>query len=71
MLGGGGGDPGNVHNNNIHTAPDNFEFTESSTLDRTFLYITKTDGKETWIDEKRFNIKKKKLKFVSWTSLKI
>ena len=44
---GGGGDPGNVHNNNIHTAPDNFEFTESSTLDRTFLYITKTDGKET------------------------
>ena len=42
-----GGDPGNVHNNNIHTAPDNFEFTESSTLDRTFLYITKTDGKET------------------------
>ena len=50
MLGeGGGGEPRKCSGfiNNIHTAPDNFEFTDSSTFDRTFLYITKTDGEET------------------------
>ena len=45
----GGGEPRKCSGfiNNIHTAPDNFEFTDSSILDRTFLYITKTDGEET------------------------